>query len=163
MRWCTSILCLFLLVGCDNKLASEAVKKAEIAFENNSYQEAVGLLKLASDESSNKDYEILHQQGELFLKMVGYDCFNQFDELLLAWTDLNLVDSAPSFVKEVAIQYIEAQLNQIKEATLLAIENGEASQKLLDVIYLIDTRLGSLNVFTETVEELVELSHQMEG
>ena len=44
------VLCLVVLVGCEGKLANQAVKEAKLAFEEKSYQQAVGLLKLASDE-----------------------------------------------------------------------------------------------------------------
>ena len=93
------VLGLIVLVGCEGKLANQAVKEAKLAFEEKSYEQAVGLLKLASDESSNKKYEIWYEQGEAFLEMIDYDELEDFDNLLLAWTDLNLVDSKPSFVK----------------------------------------------------------------
>ena len=48
------VLGLIVLVGCEGKLANQAVKEAKLAFEEKSYDHAVGLLKLASDESSNK-------------------------------------------------------------------------------------------------------------
>ena len=39
------VLGLIVLVGCEGKLANQAVKEAKLAFEEKSYQQAVGLLK----------------------------------------------------------------------------------------------------------------------
>ena len=50
------VLGLIVLVGCEGKLANQAVKEAKLAFEEKSYDHAVGLLKLASDESSNSTH-----------------------------------------------------------------------------------------------------------
>ena len=73
------VLGLIVLVGCEGKLANQVVKEAKLAFEEKSYQQAVGLLKLASDESSNKKYEIWYEQGEAFLQMVEHDELAEFD------------------------------------------------------------------------------------
>ena len=73
------VLGLIVLVGCEGKLANQAVKEAKLAFEEKSYQQAVGLLKLASDDSSNKAYGIWYEQGEALLQMVDYDELEDFD------------------------------------------------------------------------------------
>ena len=48
------------------------------------------------------------------LNMLEYDDLTLFDDLLLAWTDLNLIDSEPSFVKEEAVAYIKLNWNRLK-------------------------------------------------
>lgn len=156
------VLCFVVLVGCESKLANQAIKEAKLAFEEKSYQHAVGLLKLASDESSNKEYSIWYEQGEAFLQMVEHDAISEFDELLLAWTDLNLVDSNPSFVKEEAVEYIRGQLNEVKELALSALESGE-TKEIVDLIYLIEKRMGTLKMFESEIEELMNLKQEMEG
>lgn len=155
------VLCLVVLVGCDSKLATQAVKEAKLAFEEKSYEHAVGLLKLASDESSNKEYGIWYEQGEAFLQMVEHDAIAEFDELLLAWTDLNLVDSNPSFVKEEAVEYIRGQLNEVKELAISALESGE-TKEIVDLICLIEKRMGTLKMFESEIEELMNLKQEME-
>lgn len=155
------LLCLVMLVGCESKLTNQVIKEAKLAFEKKSYTEAVGLLKLASDESSNKTYSIWHEQGEAFLKMVEYDELSDFDDLLLAWTDLNLVDSKPSFVKEEAVAYIKNQLNEVKELAEVALESGEINE-VIDLIRLIEKRIGTLKLFKSEIEELTSLKQEME-
>ena len=155
------VLCFVVLVGCESKLANQAIKEAKSAFEEKSYQQAVGLLKLASDESSNKEYGIWYQQGEAFLQMVEYDELEEFDDLLLAWTDLNLVDSKPSFVKEEAVGYIKNHLNEVKELAGVALESGE-TKEAIDLIRLIEKRMGTLKMFEREIEELINLKKEME-
>ena len=58
MKYWTLLLCLTLLSGCDSKLANQAIKEAKVEFENQDYQEAMGLLQLASDEGESHQYAI---------------------------------------------------------------------------------------------------------
>ena len=155
------VLCFVVLVGCESKLANQAIKEAKSAFEEKSYQQAVGLLKLASDESSNKKYEIWYEQGEAFLQMVDYDELEDFNNLLLAWTDLNLVDSKPSFVKEEAVGYIKNHLNEVKELASGTLESWE-TKKVIDLIRLIEKRIGTLKMFESEIQELINLKQEME-
>ena len=155
------VLGLIVLVGCEGKLANQAVKEAKLAFEEKSYQQAVGLLKLASDESSNKKYEIWYEQGEAFLEMIDYDKLEDFDDLLLAWTDLNLVDSKPSFVKEEAIAYIKDKLTEVKELASGTLESRE-TKEVIELIHLIEKRMGTLKIFESEIEELINLKQEME-
>lgn len=152
----------FLLVGCGSKMSDQAIKEAKVAFEEKSYQRAVGLLKLASDESSNKSYAIWYEQGEAFLKMLEHDDLESFDELLLAWTDLNLVDSEPSFVKEEAVLYVKDQLESVKVLAEEALETGEHND-VIQLIQTIEKRMGTLKLFKEEIEVLTNLKQEMEG
>ena len=155
------VLCFVVLVGCESKLANQAIKEAKSAFEEKSYQQAVGLLKLASDESSNKKYEIWYEQGEAFLEMIDYDELEDFDNLLLAWTDLNLVDSKPSFVKEEAVAYIKGKLSEVKELASGTLESREMKE-IIELIRLIEKRMGTLKMFESEIEELISLKQEME-
>ena len=155
------VLCFVILVGCEVKLANQAVKEAKLAFEEKSYQQAVGLLKLASDESSNKKYEIWYEQGEAFLEMIDYDELEDFDNLLLAWTDLNLVDSKPSFVKEEAVAYIKGKRSEVKELASSTLESRE-TKEIIELIRLIEKRMGTLKMFESEIEELISLKQEME-
>ena len=157
---------LAVLVACgDSGLANQAVKEAREAFEDGSYQEGVGFLKLATDESSNKKYQIWHEQGEALLKMVEYDQLEDLDKLLLAWTDLNLVDSQPSFVKDEAINYERSQLNSLEEKINRAIEAEKTSayDELIALIRFVEKRMGSLKLFRGEIETLIALRDEMEG
>ena len=156
------VLCFVVLVGCEGKLANQAVKEAKLAFEEKYYQQAVGLLKLASDESSNKKYEIWYEQGEAFLEMIDYDELEDFDNLLLAWTDLNLVDNKPSFVKEEAVAYIKGKLTEVKELASGTLESRE-TKEVIELIRLIEKRMGTLKMFENEIEELINLKQEMEG
>ena len=155
------VLSLIVLVGCEGKLANQAVKEAKLAFEEKSYQQAVGLLKLASDESSNKKYEIWYEQGEAFLEMIDYDELEDFDNLLLAWTNLNLVDSKPSFVKDEAVAYIKGKLSEVKELASGTLESREIKE-VMELIRLIEKRMGTLKMFESEIEQLINLKQEME-
>ena len=72
MKYWTLLLCCAVLSGCDNKLANQAIKEAKVAFEKQDYQEAMGLLQLASDEGESSQYTIWAKQGEAFLKMISF-------------------------------------------------------------------------------------------
>ena len=72
MKYWTLLLCCAVLSGCDSKLANQAIKEAKVAFEKQDYQEAMGLLQLASDEGANDQYAIWAKQGEAFLKMISF-------------------------------------------------------------------------------------------
>lgn len=137
------------------------IKEAKDAFEDKSYERAVGLLKLASDESSNKSYEVWYEQGEAFLNMLEYDDLTLFDDLLLAWTDLNLIDSEPSFVKEEAVAYIKGKLSEVKELASGTLESREMKE-IIELIRLIEKRMGTLKMFESEIEELISLKQEME-
>ena len=66
MKYWTLLLCCAVLSGCDNKLANQAIKEAKVAFENQDYQEAMGLLQLASDEGESDRYDLGEARGGLF-------------------------------------------------------------------------------------------------
>ena len=161
MRRYLLLFCCLLLAGCGNKIANQMIKEAKDAFEDKSYERAVGLLKLASDESSNKSYEIWYEQGEAFLNMLEYDDLTLFDDLLLAWTDLNLIDSEPSFVKEEAVAYIKGKLSEVKELASGTLESREMKE-IIELIRLIEKRMGALKMFESEIEELISLKQEME-
>ena len=161
MRRYLVLLCCLLLAGCGNKIANQMIKEAKDAFEDKSYERAVGLLKLASDESSNKSYEVWYEQGEAFLNMLEYDDLTLFDDLLLAWTDLNLIDSEPSFVKEEAVAYIKGKLSEVKELASGTLESREMKE-IIELIRLIEKRMGTLKMFESEIEELISLKQEME-
>ncbi|MBS3200358.1 hypothetical protein [Turicibacter bilis] len=161
MRRYLLLFCCLLLAGCGNKIANQMIKEAKDAFEDKSYERAVGLLKLASDESSNKSYEIWYEQGEAFLNMLEYDDLTLFDDLLLAWTDLNLIDSEPSFVKEEAVAYIKGKLSEVKELASGTLESREMKE-IIELIRLIEKRMGTLKMFESEIEELISLKQEME-
>ena len=93
--------------------------------------------------------------------MVDYDELEDFDNLLLAWTDLNLVDSKPSFVKEEAIAYIKGKLSEVKELASGTLESREMKE-IIDLIRLIEKRMGTLKMFEREIEELINLKKEME-
>ena len=161
MRRYLVLFCCLLLAGCGNKIANQMIKEAKDAFEDKSYERAVGLLKLASDESSNKSYEVWYEQGEAFLNMLEYDDLTLFDDLLLAWTDLNLIDSEPSFVKEEAVAYIKGKLSEVKELASSTLESGE-TKEIIELIRLIEKRIGTLKMFENEIEQLINLKQEME-
>lgn len=161
MRRYLVLFCCLLLAGCGNKIANQMIKEAKDAFEDKSYERAVGLLKLASDESSNKSYEVWYEQGEAFLNMLEYDDLTLFDDLLLAWTDLNLIDSEPSFVKEEAVAYIKGKLSEVKELASGTLESREMKE-IIELIRLIEKRMGTLKMFESEIEELISLKQEME-
>lgn len=162
MKYWMLLLCCTLLSGCDSKLASQAIKEAKVAFEKQDYQEAMGLLQLASDEGENHQYEIWAKQGEAFLKMISFKDLSSLDELLLAWTDLILIDTRPSFIKDEAVKYIQQQLVEVKSLANQAMQSGEV-QDVVQMIRRIEKRMGTLELFESEVKELIELKKEMEG
>ncbi len=97
--------------------------------------------------------------------MVEYDQLEDLDKLLLAWTDLNLVDSQPSFVKDEAINYVRSQLNSLEEKINRAIEAEKTSayDELIALIRFVEKRMGSLKLFRGEIETLIALRDEMEG
>lgn len=161
MKYWTLLLCFAVLSGCDNKLANQAIKEAKVAFENQDYQEAMGLLQLASDEGASDRYEIWAKQGEAFLRMISFKDLSSLDELLLAWTDLNLIDTRHSFIKDEAVKYIKKQLIEVKNLANQAIQSGEV-QDVIQIIEQIEKRMGTLKMFESEIEELINLKQEME-
>ena len=94
--------------------------------------------------------------------MLEHDDLESFDELLLAWTDLNLVDSEPSFVKEEAVLYVKDQLESVKVLAEEALETGEHND-VIQLIQTIEKRMGTLKLFKEEIEVLTNLKQEMEG
>ena len=162
MKYWTLLLCCAVLGGCDSKLANQAIKEAKIAFEKQDYQEAMGLLQLASDEGASNQYTVWAQQGEAFLKMISFKDLSSLDELLLAWTNLNLIDTKPSFIKDEAVKYIRQQLVEVKDLSDQAIQSGEVDD-VIQMIRRIEKRMGTLELFESEVHELIELKKEMEG
>ena len=95
------------------------------------------------------------------MQMVDYDELEDFDNLLLAWTDLNLVDSKPSFVKEEAVAYIKGKLSEVKELASGTLESRE-TKEVIELIRLIEKRMGTLKMFESEIEELINLKQEME-
>ena len=93
--------------------------------------------------------------------MIDYDELEDFDNLLLAWTDLNLVDSKPSFVKEEAIAYIKGKLSEVKELASSTLESRE-TKEIIELIRLIEKRMGTLKMFESEIEQLINLKQEME-
>ena len=162
MKYWTLLLCCAVLSGCDNKLANQAIKEAKVAFANQEYQEAMGLLQLASDEGESAQYQIWAKQGEAFLKMISFKDVSSLEELLLAWTDLNLIDTKPSFIKDEAVKYIREKLVEVKSLANQAMQSGEV-QDVVQMIRRIEKRMGTLELFESEINELIELRKEMEG
>lgn len=162
MKYWTLLLCCVVLSGCDSKLANQAIKEAKVAFEKQDYQEAMGLLQLASDEGESDQYDIWAKQGEAFLKMISFKDLSSLDELLLAWTDLNLIDTRPSFIKDEAVKYIREKLVEVKSLANQAMQSEEV-QDVIQMIRQIEKRMGTLELFESEVYELIELRKEMEG
>ena len=93
--------------------------------------------------------------------MLEYDDLTLFDDLLLAWTDLNLIDSEPSFVKEEAVAYIKGKLSEVKELASGTLESREMKE-IIELIRLIEKRMGTLKMFESEIEELISLKQEME-
>lgn len=162
MKYWMLLLCCAVLSGCDSKLANQAIKEAKVAFENQDYQEAMGLLQLASDEGESNQYTVWAQQGEAFLKMISFKDLSSLDELLLAWTDLNLIDTKQSFIKDEAVKHIREKLVEVKSLANQAMQSGEV-QDVIQMIRRIEKRMGTLELFEIEVQELIELRKEMEG
>lgn len=162
MKWPIVMMCVVILSGCESKLATQAVKEAKESFDKKSYQHAVGLLKLASDESSDEKYKHWYEQGEAFLEMIQYSDLESIDELLLAWTNVNLVDAKPSFIKEEAVTYIKETLADVKVLADEALKSGD-TKEAIQFIRLVEKRIGTLEMFKYEIEELRNLKQEMEG
>ena len=122
----------------------------------------MGLLQLASDEEESNQYTVWAKHGEAFLKMISFKDLSSLDELLLAWTDLNLIDTKPSFIKDEAVKYIREHLVEVKSLANQAIQNGEV-QDVIQMIRQIEKRMGTLELFESEIQELIELRKEMEG
>ena len=74
---------------------------------------------------------------------------------------MNLVDSKPSFGKEEAIAYIKGKLSEVKELASGTLESRE-TKEVIELIRLIEKRMGTLKMFESEIEELINLKQEME-
>jgi|GEM_PF-1565797 len=156
------LIFLILLTGCESKLATQAVRDAEIAIEKQWYQRVNSLFHLAMVETSNSEYEALHQQSVHLMKMQVYNEANELDKLLLTWTELNLICSDSPLIKDEAVRLIRQMLDQTKMTAVQFLEEG-SPKEMVSFIRLIEKRMGTFEIFEREVDELVELRKQLEG
>ena len=154
-----SLSCL-LLNGCDTNLSKQAIKEAEDALHAQNYQKAKGLIRLASTESHNAEYDALYEQCEALVKMVNYLEAGQLDESLLSWTDINLISAKSTLIKEAAVTELKTMLQEVMTEAEEAIALGETDEVEL-VIRHIFKRLGDMKLFKEEIAQLQELNQQM--
>ena len=156
------VISLILLTGCQQKLVTQAVKDATLAIEEQQYSQASILLHLASVESSKHEYEALHEQSLHLVNMEKYKEANNLDQMLLTWTELNLIDTRSDMIKEEATQLLGRLLEEVE---IVAEESLEVdnSQEVISFIRLIETRMGTFDLFQSEIERLVELRIQLEG
>jgi len=156
------IISLILLTGCNQRLASQAVKDAEIAIEEQLYNQASLLLHLAKVESSNIEYEALYEQSLHLIRMKEYKEANNLDQILLAWTELNLIPSHSDTIKDEAVRLINQFLKEVEvEAKELLVMGNP--KEIIDFIRLIENRMGTFELFQPEIERLIELRNQLEG
>ena len=149
-----------MLYGCETSLSKQAIKEAEDALHAQNYQKAKGLIRLASTESHNADYDALYEQCEALVKMVKYLEAGQLDESLLIWTDLNLISAKSTLIKEAAVTELKTMLQDVMTEAEEAIALGETDEVEL-VIRHIFKRLGDMKLFKEEIAQLQELNQQM--
>ena len=94
--------------------------------------------------------------------MISFKDLSSLDELLLAWTDLNLIDTKPSFIKDEAVKYIREKLVEVKSLASQAMQSGEV-QDVIQMIRRIEKRMGTLELFESEIQELIKLRKEMEG
>lgn len=156
------IISLILLTGCNQRLASQAVKDAEIAIEEQLYNQASLLLHLAKVESSNSEYDALYEQSLHLIKMKEYKEANNLDQILLAWTELNLIPSRSDTIKDEAVRLINQFLKEVEDEAKELLVMGNPKE-IIDFIRLIENRMGTFEVFQPEIERLIELRNQLEG
>ena len=156
------LICFILLTACESKLATQAVRDAEIAIEKQWYQRVNSLLHLAMVETSNSEYEVLHQQSVHLMKMQAYYEAEDLDNLLLTWTKLNLICSDSPLIKDEAVRLIRQMLSQTKLTAVEVLEEGN-SKEMVSSIRLIEKRMGTFEIFEREVEQLTDLRKQLEG
>ena len=139
-----------MLHGCETNLSKQAIKEAEDALHAQNYQKAKGLIRLASTESQNAEYDALYEQCEA----------GQLDESLLSWTDINLISVKSSLIKEAAVTELKTMLQEVVVEAEEAIVLGETDEVEL-IIRHIFKRLGDMELFKEEIAQLQELNQQM--
>lgn len=159
--WLYVSLSCFLLSGCDHNLSKQALKEAEEALHARNYQKAKGLIYLASTESSNTEYDALYAQCEALTEMLDYLEARQLDDSLLSWTELNLIPTESTLIKEMAVTELKQMLNQVMDMAVAAIETKDTEEAKLVIRHLLK-RLGDMDVFEAEMTQLRALRQEMD-
>lgn len=154
-----SLSCL-LLQGCETSLSKQAIKEAEDALHAQNYQKAKGLIRLASTESQNAEYDALYEQCEALIEMVHHLEAGQLDESLLSWTDINLISAKSTFIKEAAVTELKMMLEEVMMRAEETLALGETDDLEL-IMRHIFKRIGDMELFKEEIAQLQELNQQM--
>ncbi len=159
--WLYVSLSCFLLSACDTNLSKQALREAEEALLAQNYQKAKGLIRLASTESSNSEYEALYDQCVALTDMMNHLAAGEFDESLLSWTDLNLIPTESTLIKEAAVEELRQLLEDAINLANESLETGETAETKLMIRHLLK-RLGDMDVFEEEMMTLQQLVQEMD-
>lgn len=159
--WLYVSLSCFLLSACDTNLSKQALREAEEALLAQNYQKAKGLIRLASTESSNSEYEALYDQCVALTDMMNHLAAGEFDESLLSWTDLNLIATESTLIKEAAVTELKQVLQQVITLSSEALETHDIEEAKSTINHLIK-RLGDIPLFEDEMTQLQQLRQQME-
>ena len=94
------------------------------------------------------------------IEMMEYLEEGELDAALLAWTDLNLVNTKSEVVKEVAIEKLQQMLGEMIVTCEEVVESGEFSEEK-GMINQVIKRLGDMKVFDEQMAKLKYLRRRM--
>ena len=72
-----------------------------------------------------------------------------------------MMNSKTSFVKDEAVAYVKGKLSEVKELASGTLESRE-TKEVIELIRLIEKRMGTLKMFESEIEELINLKQEME-
>lgn len=149
-----------LLGGCSENLAVQSMRWAIEALEEGDFKEARSYIAFAQNEGNDPEYASLYAQMQSLIEMMEYLEDGELDAALLAWTDLNLVNTKSEVVKEVAIEKLQQMLGEMIVTCEEAVESGEFSEEK-GMINQVIKRLGDMKVFNEQMAKLKYLRRRM--
>ena len=148
-----ALLAVLFLGGCSQRLADEALLRAETAFGEQSFEVAQNMLQLASTESTDREVALLHQQSLYLLEMESYRQRGEVDRMLLSWTEINLIPARGDLIRDQAVALIR---EMIAEACARTVETN-GSQLEVDRARHLHRRLGGFDLFEQDFESIRDL------
>lgn len=153
-------MCLLFLGGCSQNLAVQSMRWAIEAVEEGEFKEARSYIAFAQNEGDDPEYEALYAQTQSLIEMMKYLEAGELDAALLCWTDLNLVQTKSTVIKEAAVKNLQQLLDDIVISCEEAVAIGEYEEEK-GLINQVLKRLGDMELFKGQMAELKLIRRQM--
>lgn len=154
------MISLLFLTGCSENLAIQSMRWAIESIEEGNYKEARSYIAFAQNEGDDPEYEALYAQTQSLIEMMEYLEAGELDAALLCWTDLNLVQTKSTVIKEAAVKNLQQVLDDMVISCEEAVAIGEYEEEK-GLINQVLKRLGDMELFKGQMAELKLIRRQM--